>query len=157
MRFQNQRGFEARLSDTEARWEKTLRKKKKVKRKSMVWCLGEKFKSQKTWGDQIVETGMNSVWVHVWTVIACGCMCVTLTWPSGKVGRQESQSVSSQAFSPQISSRYYCHQPLAWQILLFHFAFLYLSALLFLFSSLFSFTKTSLLLFSLPTITALHT
>lgn len=85
-----------------------------------------------------VETGMNSVWVRVW----CDRMCVTLTWPGGKVGRQESQSVSSQAFSPQISRRYYCHQPLAWQILLFHFAFLYLSALLFLFS----FSKTALLL-----------
>ena len=31
------------------------------------------------------------------------CVCVTLDWPGGKVGRQESQCESSQAFSPRLA------------------------------------------------------
>lgn len=56
---------------------------------------------------------------------------------------------------PQISRLYYCHQPLAWQILLLHFAFLYLCLALSLPLS-FYFPKTSLPLFSPLSLVALH-
>lgn len=36
-------------------------------------------------------------------VCVCVCICVTLAWPGGKVGRQESQCVSSQAFSLRLA------------------------------------------------------
>ena len=42
------------------------------------------------------------VHVCVWTGMIT-CVCVTLDWPSGKVGRQESQCESSQAFSPRLA------------------------------------------------------
>lgn len=38
-----------------------------------------------------------------WHDRVCARVCVTLAWPGGKVGRQESQCVSSQAFSLRLA------------------------------------------------------
>lgn len=40
---------------------------------------------------------------HAQCLCKCVCVCVTLAWPGGKVGRQESQCVSSQAFSLRLA------------------------------------------------------
>lgn len=104
-------------------------------------------KKKKRWDKLKICVNSVRVCECVWTgMITCMCVCVTLAWPSGKVGRQESQCVSSQAFSLRLAG--FITATNHWPDKSSYFILpSFTSALLFLFSSLFYFPKTSLPLF----------
>lgn len=94
-------------------------------------------------------------WKHVWTVCLCVSVCVTLAWPGGKVGRQESQCVSSQAFFLRLAG--FITATNHWPDKSSYFILpSFTSALLILFASLFYFPNASLPLFSQDSALVLH-
>ncbi len=88
-----------------------------------------------------------NMYVCVWTaVMTCVCVCVTLAWPVGKVGRQESQCESSQAFSPRLAG--FITATNHWPDKSSYFILPSFTSSCSLFSSLFYFPKTALSLLS---------
>lgn len=72
-----------------------------LQRKTLRWkALANLIHKKKDLRNMHSVSASVCVFAMAWS---CVCVCVTLAWPGGKVGRQESQCVSSQAFSLRLA------------------------------------------------------